>query len=199
MTEASQAVRWCGARYRAVVWSSLVVLVVAGAVVRLLVGQRMGWPEGDALGAVWRLFAGGWLAEAGVYSTLDIRLLRVALAVVVGASLSVSGVALQALLRNVLAEPFVLGLSSGAAMGVMAQVALSYGLGRAFGPGYVGALAGAWVTMGVVYMAGRWRGMIDPIGLLLVGVVLNTINGAVIMILNQLAGPGGSTRTCRVG
>ena len=94
---------------------------------------------------------------------------------------------MQALLRNPLAEPYVLGLSSGAAAGVMGQALLArwWGL-AAVSPGF-GAVVGAGLAMGVVYMAGRRRGLIDPVGLLLVGVVLAAVFGAVIMAMNVLA------------
>ncbi|MCX5661215.1 MAG: iron ABC transporter permease [Planctomycetota bacterium] len=151
----------------------LVVLVVAA--VRLCAGpDAMGWPGGE--------FADVILRE---------RVRNIAAAVIVGAALSVSGVSLQVLLRNPLAEPFILGLSTGAGVGVMAQTALAYRLGLQYGSNSIGALVGAIVTMLVVYGASRRRGVVDPLGLLLVGVVLSTVNGAVIMLVNYLAGPGG--------
>lgn len=129
------------------------------------------------------------LATPGV---LELRTHRVLLAVIVGAGLAGSGVALQSLLRNPLAEPFVLGLSSGAALGVMAQMLTAHYLARPRGDVHYAAFLGAAASMGVVYLAGRRRGIIDPLGLLLVGVVLGTINGALIMLLNYLpAGPVG--------
>lgn len=129
----------------------------------------------------------GWPAEGVI---LNIRVLRLALAVLVGVSLSVSGVSLQALLRNPLAEPFILGLSSGAAVGVVVQIMLANVIGVSLGAGHVGAAIGACVAMAIVFLAGRKRGRIDPLGLLLVGVVLSTINGAVLMLLLYLSGKG---------
>jgi iron complex transport system permease protein len=108
----------------------------------------------------------------------------------VGATLAVSGVALQALLRNPLAEPFVLGLSSGAGVGVMAEMLLAYYLGWRVGGYETGAVLGAAATMAVVFTAGRRRGVLDPLGLLLVGVVLGTINGAIMMVLQYVYGAG---------
>jgi len=57
--------------------------------------------------------------------------------------------------------------------------------------GQLGAIAGAAVSMTIVFFASQRRGMIDPLGLLLTGVALSTINGAVIMLLNYMVGPGG--------
>src|SRR5690606_2625660 len=108
-----------------------------------------------------------------------------------GMALAVSGVGLQTLLRNPLAEPYILGLSSGAALGVMVQAIVRVELGLAMGANHSGAVAGALAPMAIVYLAGRRRGLIDPLGLLLTGVVLMTINGALVMLLNYWVGPGG--------
>ena len=121
----------------------------------------------------------------------QLRLIHLEVASVVGVALSVSGVALQTLLRNPLAEPFILGLSTGAGVGIMLQLQLGNVLHTTLGPTYIGALAGALLSMAIVFLASRRRGVIDPLGLLLIGVVLGTINGAIIMFLNYVAGPAG--------
>jgi len=145
--------------------------LAAAVVLRLCVGESFGWPEKSIV--------------------FDLRIKRVILAAVVGVALAESGVALQALLRNPLAEPFILGLSSGAAVGVMAQGLLSYHLGRALGAPHLGATLGSLLSVTLVYLVAQRGGVIDPLGLLLVGVVVGTINGAIIMLLNYLVGPGG--------
>ena len=187
-----------------IVLVGLVLLLAALILARLSIGSSgVGWPSGP-------------------YATdiLDARQHRLVLALVVGAALAVSGVALQALLRNPLAEPYVLGLSTGAAVGIMAQSLLVYTLYFSMAeasdvgqdtvvaavapaptskvdlPGWVGhhqigALAGAMLSVLIVFMASRRRGVIDPVGLLLTGIVLSTINGAIVLMLNYLVGPGG--------
>ncbi len=153
----------------------LVLLLLAVALVRLHVGSTgIGWPSG-----------------AHAHDILSIRLTRLALAGVAGIALAVSGVALQALLRNPLAEPYILGLSTGAGAGMMAQGMAMFYLGLPLGSYRMGALLGAMVSMMIVFLAGRRRGVIDPVGLLLTGVVLSTINGALIMLFNYMVGPGG--------
>ncbi len=152
----------------------LAVLVSLVALLRLCVGETFGFPTGEYADLM-----------------LQLRQMRLLCALAVGAALAVSGTSLQALLRNPLAEPYLLGLSSGAAVGVMVQMLVSYHLGQHLGAMHLGALAGALLSMSIVFAAGRRRGSIDPLGLLLVGVVLSTINGAVVMLLNYLAGPGG--------
>jgi len=177
----------------------LLVLLLAAAAARLCIGQTFGWPDGDLGQSLWRLAIADWadhwwpslFEPSGSLTVMDLRLTRVVIAIIVGASLACSGVALQALLRNPLAEPYILGLSSGAALGVMAQSLLFYYLHLRLGAGHVGALLGAAATMLIVYAVSRRRGMIDPLGLLLTGVVVSTINGAIIMLLNYLVGPGG--------
>ena len=155
-------------------WGSLAVLtliLLAASAAELFVGTGgIGWPERGII--------------------LDTRLLRLALAIIVGVALSVSGVSLQALLRNPLAEPFILGLSSGAAVGVVVQMIFAMTFRADLGAGHIGAAIGASAAMAIVFLAGRKRGHIDPLGLLLVGVVLSTINGAILMLLLYLAGKG---------
>ena len=165
---------------------AFLLMVVVGF--RMCVGSRLGWPGGRLDQAFWRLLVAGWWEGVGFDSVLDIRLNRVALAVLAGSSLATGGVALQALLRNPLAEPFILGLSSGAGVGVMAQMWAAHRWGFLLGHHHLGALLGASVSMLIVYVAGQRRGVIDPLGLLLVGVVLGTLNGAVMVLMNHLSG-----------
>ena len=115
---------------------------------------------------------------------LDLRLHRLILAGLAGAMLAISGVALQGLLRNDLAEPFLLGLSTGAGLGM--AIGATFGGAAAGGPG---AVLGAAAVTAIVYAAGRRGGVLDPFAVLLTGVVLSTFCGAVLMLLIRLAGP----------
>ena len=112
---------------------------------------------------------------------------------VAGTALAVSGVLLQALLRNPLASPFILGVSSGAGLGVMAALYLAYATGTTL-PEFVGstlpAVLGALATLGVVYALGQRKGWLDPISLILIGVVVSTICSAGIMFLQHLVPTG---------
>ncbi len=178
-------------RSAVLILAALLLGVLLSAALRLCIGREFGWPGGDVFSALYRLFVGGWSEGSAQTTILDIRLLRVVSACLVGLALAASGVALQALLRNPLAEPFILGLSSGAALGIMVQWLIVYSLYQRFGGSHLGALLGAMVSALIVYAASRRRGMIDPLGLLLTGVVLSTVNGAVIMLLNYLKMPAG--------
>ncbi len=112
-------------------------------------------------------------AEATNYTVIwDIRTPRVLLAATVGAGLGILGVAAQAMVRNPLADPFILGVSSGASVGASAVVA--FGLFSGFGiyglsvAAFIGALAASLL----VHLAARGTDGIAPMRLVLTGVVL---------------------------
>ena len=112
---------------------------------------------------------------------------RLLLAAAAGGLLAVSGVCLQGLLRNPLAEPFLLGLSGGAAAGALLGVVAVGGHGLV-----PGGLIGAVAVTGLVYGLGRRDGRLDPLTVLLVGVVLSTLAAAVVLLISELSGPLGS-------
>ena len=120
----------------------------------------------------------------------EIRLPRILLAMLVGSALAVSGTGLQALLRNPLADPYVLGVSSGAALGAI--IALWLG-GRIASLAPLTAFAGAVVTMFWVYMLGRRAGRLSSYTLLLAGVVTASFLSAMILFVLTLL----STRDVR--
>lgn len=107
-------------------------------------------------------------------------------AALVGGSLAASGAGLQGLLRNPLAEPFVLGISSGAGFGVLAGRIASGGLGL---DTPMLALIGALATCAAVYFIAQRSGQLDPLVLLLSGVIVNVFIGAASMGLLLLAEP----------
>jgi len=117
-----------------------------------------------------------------------VRLPRIFLAAIVGAALASSGVVCQALLRNPLADPYILGVSSGAGLG--AVIAVISGLNWTFigrSPISVFAFVGALGTVWLVWFLGRLTGKFHIIGLLLAGVVVNTFFSALIMFLTLVA------------
>ncbi len=123
----------------------------------------------------------------------QLRWTSVAVGTLVGISLAVSGVLLQALLRNPLASPFILGISSGAALGVMTAIYAGHVLGFALtrdGSNMLPAALGAVITLALVYMLGQRRGWLDPLSLVLIGVVISAICGALIMFLQHLVPQG---------
>ncbi|WP_436535819.1 FecCD family ABC transporter permease [Actinoplanes sp. HUAS TT8] len=99
----------------------------------------------------------------------QVRLPRVLLAFLVGAGLAVAGAVLQVVVRNPLADPYVLGVSSGAALAAVAALTLT---GAAIGVS-AAAFLGAVATLALVLFLGRRRGLLDPTRLLLAGVALS--------------------------
>jgi cobalamin transport system permease protein len=114
---------------------------------------------------------------------LDLRLPRTLLAVIVGGGLAVSGAAFQALLRNPLAEPYILGVSGGAAVGAVAAVVTGVATTAAWGLP-LAAFAGAVLAIGLAFwIALRVGRGFDTRVLLLAGVVLGAFFNAVILLL----------------
>ena len=159
------------------------------AVVVLLIFALLG----IALGAVPLSSRAVWLALHGegeattVAIVQALRLPRVAAAALVGAALAMSGAALQGSLRNALAEPYLLGVSGGAAVG--AVVAITFGeTGAPFVP--LAAFAGSVVAVAVVVLVARASGgRADPRVLILSGVVVGAFANAAIMVTLANAPP----------
>ena len=111
----------------------------------------------------------------------------------IGASLALAGVMLQALLRNPLASPFTLGLSSGAGVGIMLALYLAHLGGLSFvssTDGMIPATVGSLATLSLIYVLGFRRGLLDPLSLVLAGVVISAVCGALIMLLQHLVPHG---------
>jgi iron complex transport system permease protein len=133
----------------------------------------------------------------------DLRLPRALVAAVVGAALAAAGTALQALLRNPLAEPFVLGVSGGAALGgsmvvvaasAFGQLAPSLELLGSAPPVAGGAVAGAAAAALVVFGLGRIGGRLVPQAVLLIGIVFNQFVAGVITLMKLLVPPEQASR-----
>ena len=162
---------------------ALLALVLAGA---LALGLALG-PSGLAPREVVDALAGRAIgASADV--VLGVRLPRVALAAGVGAALSVAGVVFQALLRNPLADPFVLGVSGGAALAGIAVLALGSAFGLGYGAVPPAAFAGAVGAVGLLLAVSGPAGRLSSTTLLLTGVVFNAFASAAIVFLASLAG-----------
>ena len=132
-----------------------------------------------------------------------LRLPRAALGALVGAALAAAGVALQALLRNPLADPFVLGVSGGAALGGTAVLAASAAIGAATPLGAlagsgsavaIGASAGAAASTALVFALGRVGGRLVPEAALLVGVVFNAFAAGVVTLVKVMVPPEQAAR-----
>ena len=129
---------------------------------------------------------------------LGLRLPRALLGAVVGVGLAAAGTALQALLRNPLAEPFVLGVSGGAALGGTLALVAATLLGGLWAPlaalGHAlpvagGAVVGAAAATVLVFAVGRIGGRLVPEAALLVGIVFNSFAAAVITVIKVMLPP----------
>jgi iron complex transport system permease protein len=161
-------------------------LLVAGVSACLILGLSAG-AVAVPLQDVW---GGLWQADSPASPIVrDLRAPRVLLAFLVGGSLAVCGAALQAMIRNPLAEPYLLGLSSGAGLGAVIAIA-----SRAGGAWTVplAAFAGAICAVALVYRLSMVSGRrLDPHVLLLSGVVVGAFAGALmsaIMVLSDAPG-----------
>ncbi|HEY3488695.1 MAG TPA: iron ABC transporter permease [Candidatus Deferrimicrobiaceae bacterium] len=136
----------------------------------------------DVLGAL----AGGG-ADTAARVVRELRLPRALLGAMVGGALSVSGVAFQALLRNPLADPYILGVSGGAAVGALLA---SLFVTSAFLPLPACAFLGAALAATAVFLLARRGGGVSRERLVLMGVVVGAFLNALIMMMVTMAPPG---------
>ncbi len=168
----------------ALVVGGLAALLVAVAAAALLLGSAALSPRRVISAVTGRAAAGS--IESVV--TLSIRLPRIAVAALAGGALAVAGVAFQALTRNPLAEPSVLGISGGAAFGVVIGQSFGLGLTVVEAVGLTGfAFAGALLAAAAVYLiAAAGRGVIQVQTLLLAGVIVGIFCSAAITVIISL-------------
>lgn len=180
-------------------FGALIFALIAFGVASVVVGVGIGSvriPAGTVVEVIWSKSSGA--ADGAVASNLtqivwDLRLPRVILAALVGAGLSVVGVAVQALVRNPIADPYVLGVSSGASIGAAAVIVY----GSALGLGALGlsgaAFATACVSMALVYLvARRGNSGLNPLRLVLTGVVAGYVLSALTSYLVFQGDPRGA-------
>jgi iron complex transport system permease protein len=154
---------------RGTVWLLLIVALAATLAAGISVGSERLW-----------FFE---LTDTQRAILFDIRLPRVLLGACVGASLAVAGASLQSLLRNPLAEPYLLGVSNGAALGTMLAFVFFEGFGFARP---VLAFAGAGVATAAVYQMARSRAGMNVERLVLSGVIVTTFLSSIIVLLTSV-------------
>jgi len=171
-------------RYWAGVAGIFLLLVVSVVLACGLGGTPVGIPQ-----AV-RILAGGPgpTNAAARMVVLEVRFPRALASVLVGMLLAVSGALMQAFFRNVMAEPYLIGVSSGAALG--AVVALAAGVGTAWGLSGVSlaAFLGALVIVAFIYVINARRGGPDPEGLLLSGIATASAVSAIVALVIIVGG-----------
>ena len=160
-----------------ILFSILITLTVGLFLLDLAVGA-VNIPIRD----VWAALTGGNCSRATEKIVLNIRLIKAIVALLAGAALSVSGLQMQTLFRNPLAGPYVLGISSGASLGV-ALVVLA-GIGSS-----IGIAGAAWVGAAVVLLVITAVGqrIKDIMVILILGMMFSSGVGAVVQILQYLS------------
>lgn len=153
------------------------VLSLATLMLAIAIGSV---PVGPA--EIWAVLTG---ADEGLNRTLllELRLPRALAAFATGGLLAVAGALMQVLLRNPLADPYVLGLSGGAGVGALSAMLLGLGAGAISGSAFVGAMATVVIVFGLAHGTGSWT----PTRLLLTGVVVAAGWGAVTTFMLALA------------
>ncbi len=165
-------------------WLSLVLLLAAAAFASASVG-RFHIPLAD----VWQIL-GRWLTGTLSPETMEerilvnVRLPRILLAAIVGAGLALCGAALQALFRNPLVSPRVLGLSSGAALGGALTLLVGGGAVMLIAATFASALAALVLVAAISHVAGR-----TILTIVLAGIVIDALFSAMISLTQYVADP----------
>ena len=175
------------------IYVCMAALLFVGAAISLSVGSA----EIGIIGSIKLALSGipgiGQFVDISAYSTmqryiiLQVRLPRVLLAALVGAGLSAAGGVFQGIFQNPLADPHILGVSSGAALG--ATIAILFGVQvSVLGIGTIGVCAfiGAILTIMLVYLIGGMKKGAKTIGILLTGTAISTLFSAVMSLLMSL-------------
>lgn len=171
-------------RRTVLIWGCLGLALMCGALAAALIGSER-LPLKETLCAIFSGGAGACGLTVQQHSILfDIRLPRILLGAAVGASLAAAGAGYQSLLRNPLAEPYLLGISNGAAVGTM--IALVFFGAHAWSRPIM-AFAGALMSTLVVYRLARGRAGATPEKLILSGVIVTTfLSSAIVFITNLM-------------
>jgi iron complex transport system permease protein len=168
-------------------WAGL-ALLAAGAVGAAVLAASIGSSHVSLHDLIQVAGGGGDASTRGI--VIDFRLARVLLAACVGAALASAGASYQAVLRNPLADPFILGVSGGAALGAVLYIAIApaSGLGDSIARP-AAAFAGAVATLLLLFALTRFHGRTETTVILLTGVVLNALASAMIQFLVSAGDP----------
>ncbi len=162
-------------------WLGFLIVLLAGVIVWSLSVGASGIPAGKVIGI---LLQGGSPVEHSIIC--DIRLPRILMGLAIGGCLSLAGVILQGLFRNPLVEPYTLGISGGAALGVAANIALGISAVGAYTLP-VSGLLGAGAVIVFLYFSSLRTGPVKLQGLLLNGVMISFIASSLVMLLMSIA------------
>lgn len=171
--------------------NTILFTLLAVAIVALFVADLAIGSTAIPLSDVWAALTGGECDVAMRDIVLKIRLIKAVMALLAGAALAVSGLQMQTLFRNPLAGPYVLGVSSGASLGVAMFLLGAPLLGIAASPSLqlLGTAGAAWVGSGLILMAIMVlsRRIKDIMVILILGMMVGSAIGAVVEILQYLS------------
>jgi iron complex transport system permease protein len=171
----------------------LLIVLFFTIVVTITIGSAgpigSGNPEIIPMQAVWDILIGKSHLWPDPYKTIimDIRLPRILLAALVGCALAVSGVVMQGIFRNPMADPFIVGLSSGAALGASTSILLGLSISIGIYSTPFLAFVGAGLTVFGVYFIARSRGKVRVNTLLLTGIAIGSFLTAVTSFFMYMA------------
>ncbi len=168
----------------------LILFVVAGLLLLLLFVADLVVGNTDIpVADVWGALTGGACPDVTARIIIDIRLMKAVVAVAAGAALSVSGLQMQTLFRNPLAGPYVLGISSGASLGVALFILGAPLLGLTGSLASMGVAGAAWAGSAAVLLviAAVGHRIKDIMVILILGMMFSSGVGAVVQILQYLS------------
>ena len=171
--------------------NTILFIVLSVAVVMLFLLDVGTGSVGIPLGDVWRALLGSDVDPTTVKIVRDIRLVKALVAIATGVALSVSGLLMQTLFRNPLAGPYVLGISSGASLGVAIFIlgAPILGLAASSMGAAVGIAGAAWVgsALILVVIAAVSRKIKDIMVILILGMMFSSGVSALVQVLQYLS------------
>lgn len=169
-------------RRRMLLWTAVLAVLLVASLVAVGIGS-VSVPPSTTLKILGHHLLGSpdqvtWSRPQDVIVT-QVRLPRVLLGMIVGAGLAVAGAALQAMTRNILAEPYLLGVVGGASAGAAATILFGVAVGVGGSELTGSAFAGALLAMALVLLIGRSGGQVTSTRLLLAGVAVGYVFNAV--------------------
>jgi len=171
---------------------SLLILILMALALAILSSLRLM----ISTGGISNLDGWGIPADPTIQS---LRIHRIWTGAIVGSTLGIAGVLLQSLLRNPLAAPDLMGLSAGAGFAVTLTIFIT-GATLSVGGASLPALIGAVTVLALVYTLSQRRGVIDPVTMVLIGVIVSVILGAATMLVaSQMPDRGFGTSRWMMG
>ena len=168
-------------------WVLIITVLILALIVTVILALMIG-PVNISFGEIFTILFGGDASISHKTIILNIRLPRILLGGLVGASLAIAGAAMQGLFRNPMASPYVLGISSGAAFGASLSIVLGFSIVTGQFATPVMAFAFAFMTLFLVYNIAKADGRVPVDTLLLAGIAIAAFFTALVSFTKYLAG-----------